>query len=319
LSTANSYNGPTTVRNNGTLRLGNSNVLPTSPQTALTVNTNSTFDLASYSDGVASLAGDNTASVRNSVAGGTSLLTITPSSGVTTTFAGVIAGTNGGAQGDITLQKNGQGALILTGTNTYSGTTTVNGGTLIAAAVSGGAVGSTSAVTVNSGGTFMLGANDQINNAATVFLGGGTFAKGDFSEGSATAPGAGSLSLTSGDSHIDFGLGAVGTLSFTSFDPGFDFFTINIDNWTGAPGMIGDETTDRLIFASSQSDNLASFVFAGYAGGAMQLDIGGGFYEVVPAVPEASTYAAGILALLLIPFHHRKQLRPIFQRVVRRT
>ena len=55
LSAANSYNGPTTIQNSGTLKLGNNNVLPTSPQTALTINTSSVFDLASYSDSVASL------------------------------------------------------------------------------------------------------------------------------------------------------------------------------------------------------------------------------------------------------------------------
>ena len=39
LSAASSYNGPTTVQNSGVLKLGANNVLPTSPQTALTLNT----------------------------------------------------------------------------------------------------------------------------------------------------------------------------------------------------------------------------------------------------------------------------------------
>src|SRR6202011_5983358 len=105
LDTPNSYNGPTTVQNSGTLKLGASNVLPSSPQTAMTVNTSSIFDLASYSDGVASLAGDSTATVKNSAASTTSTLTVNPSSG-STTFAGVIAGTNAGAQGDLALVKS---------------------------------------------------------------------------------------------------------------------------------------------------------------------------------------------------------------------
>ncbi len=155
LSAANSYNGPTTIQNVGTLKLGNSNVLPTSPQTALTINTSSLFDLASYSDGVASLTGDSTAVVKNSVVGGTSTLTVNPANGVSTTFAGVIAGTNGGAQGNMALQKSGLGTLTLTGTNTYSGSTTVGAGTLTASGSSGSALGSTSSVTVNSGGTLL--------------------------------------------------------------------------------------------------------------------------------------------------------------------
>ena len=132
----------------------------------MTVNTSSAFDLASHSDGVASLAGDSTGVVKNSVAGGTSTLTVNPDTGVSTTFAGLIAGTNGGAQGNMALVKTGAGTLTLTGTNTFSGTTTVSGGTLIAAGASASALGSTSAITVNSGGTLQLGANNQINDSA---------------------------------------------------------------------------------------------------------------------------------------------------------
>src|SRR6202011_5863094 len=114
------YNGPTTIQNSGTLKGGGNNMLPTAPQTAMTIHTSSVFDLASYSDGVASLTGDSTATVKNSVAGGTSTLTINPASG-SATFAGIIAGTNGGPQGNIALQKSGAGTLVLTGANTYSG------------------------------------------------------------------------------------------------------------------------------------------------------------------------------------------------------
>ena len=183
MSASNSYNGPTTIQNSGTLKLGASNVLPSSPQTDMTVNTSSVFDLASYSDGVASLTGDSTAIVKNSVVGTTSILTVNPSSG-STTFAGVIAGTNSGAQGDIALVKSGAGTLVLTGVNTFSGTTTINAGTLMAANTSGSALGSTSSITINSGGTLLLGASNQINNSATVIIVGGTFAKRNFSEGS---------------------------------------------------------------------------------------------------------------------------------------
>jgi len=130
LSVANSYNGPTTVQNSGILKLGGSNVLPTSPRTALTLNTSGAFDLASFSDSVASLTGDSTGVVKNSVASTTSTFTVNQSSG-STTFAGVIAGTNAGAQGDVALTKSGNGTLTLSGTNTYTGTTTINGGTLV--------------------------------------------------------------------------------------------------------------------------------------------------------------------------------------------
>lgn len=308
LNTANSYNGPTTIQNSGTLRLGNNNVLPNSPQTALTVNTSSIFDLASYNDGVASLTGDSSAIVKNSVTGGTSTFTINPANGVSTTFAGVIAGTNGGTQGNVALQKDGAGTLILTGNNTYSGKTTVNDGTLIAASGSGSALGSTSNIMLNSGGTLMLGANNQINDAATMTLSGGTFSKGNFSEGTNATPGLGALTLLASGSQIDFGSGTVGVLNFASFAPGT--FTLTIDNWSGTPGVVGNGSTDRLIFNTDQSANLGSFSFNGFAG-AMEFDLGNGYYEITPisAVPEPSTYIAAIFALATIGFQQARRLR----------
>ena len=300
LNAANSYNGPTTVQNAGTLQLGNNNVLPTSPRTALAVNSGSVFNLAGYSDSVASLSGDSSAIVKNSVAGSTSLLTINSAAGVSSTFAGIISGTNGGTQGNVALQKDGASTLILTGANTYSGTTTINGGTLIAARGSGGALGSTDAVLVNWGGTLVLGANNQVNDTAGITLSGGTLAKGNFGEGTADSAGFGTLTLTAG-SQIDFGTGTVGVLSFDGFEPGS--FTLTIDNWTGAPGIAGDGTTDRLIFASDQTANLSSFVFVGY-GGALEIDLGNGYFEIVAAVPEPPGFIAALMLLVPLALRH---------------
>jgi autotransporter-associated beta strand protein len=309
LDTPNSYNGPTTIQNSGTIQLGANNVLPTSPQTAMTVNSSSVLDMASYSDGVASLTGDSTATVKNSIASTTSTLTVNPGNGVSTTFAGVIAGTNGGAQGDIALLKTGAGTLVLTGANTYSGSTTINGGTLTAAATSGSALGSTSSITVNSGGTLALGASNQINSAS-INLAGGTFAKGNFSEGSTNAQGAGALTLTTGGSRIDFGSGTVGILCFATFTPGAN--TLAIDNWTGTANTVGSPSTDRLIFDSNQSANLSNFWFTGYAPGASEFSLGGGYYEITPTVvPEPSTWAgAGLMLLALVLHFLRSRKRP---------
>jgi autotransporter-associated beta strand protein len=308
LSAASSYNGSTTIQNSGTFKLGGNNLLPTTPQTGLTINTSGTFDLASYNGSVASLTGDSTATVKNSVIGGTSTLTVNPASG-STTFAGIIAGTNGGTQGNVAVQKNGLGTLVLNGVNTYSGSTTVSGGTLTAAAPAGtSALGFTSGVTVNSGGTFLLGASDQINNTATVTLGGGTLAKGNFSEGSASTPGAGALTLTAAGSLIDFGTGTVGVLTFDTFNP--STYALTIANWTGTPNTVGTDSTDRLIFASDQTANLSIFLFNGYGPGAVEFDLGNGYYEVAP-VPETSTCLAAALTLgvvgIQLLFRRRKK------------
>jgi hypothetical protein len=139
-------------------------------------------------------------------------------------------------------------------------------------------------------------------------LAGGTFAKGNFNEGSTSTAGGGALTLSATGSHLDLGTGTVGTLTFASFTPGG--FSLTIDNWTGTAGTVGSGTTDRLIFASDQSANLSSFQFAGYAG-ATEFSLGGGYYEVTPVtlVPEPSTYVAGALALGLLGCHQRRRLR----------
>jgi hypothetical protein len=104
----------------------------------------------------------------------------------------------------------------------------------------------------------------------------------------------------------------VGTLTFASFVPGI--YTLAIDNWTGTAATPGGGSSDRLIFNSDQSANLNSFSFTGYGPGALQFNLGGGFYEVVPAVPEPSTCFAAALAFAATAFHQRKRIRGLFPR-----
>ncbi len=72
------------------------------------------------------------------------------------------------------LTKTGNGILLLTAANSYTGTTTVSGGTLMVANTAGSGTG-TGAVTVNSSGT--LGGTGSISGAVTVNSG-GTLAPG---------------------------------------------------------------------------------------------------------------------------------------------
>jgi autotransporter-associated beta strand protein len=85
---------------------------------------------------------------------------------------GIISGSSGN-----NLIKSGTGTLELNGDNTYSGTTTINGGTV--------QVG-------NGGATGSLGAGDVINNGALVYNRTGTFTN------SSVISGSGSLALTAG-------------------------------------------------------------------------------------------------------------------------
>jgi hypothetical protein len=103
----------------------------------------------------------------------------------------------------------------------YIGRTAINASTLTVADSSGSGLGSTSSIIVNSSGTLLFGASNQIDNNATMTLAGGTFAKGSYDE-----VGIGALTLTPTGSHIDFETGTVGVLSFTSFNPGANTLAI---------------------------------------------------------------------------------------------
>jgi len=74
-------------------------------------------------------------------------------------------GSNGGSGG--ALAKSGKGSLDLTGANTYTGTTTINSGTLLVDNTSGSGTG-TGAVQINSGA---LGGRGTIAGAVTVGAG----------------------------------------------------------------------------------------------------------------------------------------------------
>jgi fibronectin-binding autotransporter adhesin len=293
LGGANTYTGATNV-SSGTLQISSGNHVPDA--SALTVS-GGTFALQSYSETVAS------ATLTSGSITGTSTGTLTASSYSLESgnVSAVLAGTG-------PMTKSTAGTVTLTGINAFTGTTTVTGGTLVLAA--GGtspALGSTSSIKVNGGGTVLLGGNDQINDTAPMILAGGTFAKGDFHEGGGGAAGAGALTLTFSGSHIDFGTGVVGALTFASFSP--SGFTLTIDNWTGTASASGNNSTDRLIFTSDPTANMNSLVFTGYVG-TVAFDLGGGFYEVVPAspVPEASTWIAAALALGALVFTQRRRV-----------
>jgi hypothetical protein len=86
----------------------------------------------------------------------------------------------------------------------------------------------------------------------------------------------------------------VGALTFDTFNP--STYALTIANWTGTPNTVGTDSTDRLIFASDQTANLSSFLFNGYGPGAVEFDLGNGYYEIAP-VPETSTWLAGAFTL----------------------
>ncbi len=121
LSGTNTYTGATNI-DAGTLKLGSATALADGATgTDVTIASGATLDLAGFSETISSLAGAGT--VTNTGANATLSVGNDNSS---TTFSGVIQ--NG--TGTIALTKQGTGTLTLTGTNTYTGTTIINAGTL---------------------------------------------------------------------------------------------------------------------------------------------------------------------------------------------
>ncbi|WP_245329276.1 autotransporter outer membrane beta-barrel domain-containing protein, partial [Bradyrhizobium centrolobii] len=177
LSGTNTYTGPTVV-DAGTLQAGSTSAFGNN--SAVTVAGGAVLDLAGFSNAIGSLAGAG--AVTNS--GGAATLT-TGGDNTSTVFSGTI---RDGA-GSIALTKTGSGLLLLSGSNTYTGATTVGGGTLQV----DGSIASSSLTTVQAGaalsGTGTVG--------STAVESGAVFAPGNGSAGTSIAV-SGSLALQSG-------------------------------------------------------------------------------------------------------------------------
>ncbi len=193
----NSYAGTTAVFGGGVLKNGASGVLPDSTTLVLgsaSGNTGGTYDLNGFDETLTGLSGAGTGSriVTNGAITGVSTLTLTG----TSTFAGVI---QNGATASVAVTKNTGGTFTLSGANTYSGTTTVDAGTLLV----GGSLSGTLGVAVN-GGT--LGGNGAIttgHDGNVTVASGGNLAPG------LGAPG--TLTLQLGTGQLDASDAAGGT------------------------------------------------------------------------------------------------------------
>ena len=118
------------------------------------------------SDTVASIAGAGNITL------GSNTLT-SGGSDASTTFSGVISGTNGN------IIKLGSGALTLSGANTYTGTTAINAGDLTVS----GSLHDSTAVSIASGADYNVNASDtvaSIEGAGNIVLASGqTLTAGD--------------------------------------------------------------------------------------------------------------------------------------------
>lgn len=199
--------------------------------------------------------------------------------------------------------KAGAGTQTLSGiiANSYTGTMTVNGGTLALAKSAGNAV-SGSSVTLNTGGTLLLQRSNQIADAAAMTLLGGTFSTGAGANevlGTLTLSSNSTISLGASVHNLTFGASNLAAWSPTA--------TLMISGWSGTGGLPG--TQGRIFFgnnaASLTSSQLAKVTFQNYSPGAQLLASG----ELVPmAVPETETLLAALCLASLVAWRERRHL-----------
>ena len=162
LSGANTYTGATTL-NQGTITFGTGTLAATNG--ALSVNNNNTGAGTAAILNLSTAADTTTGSLSGSIStptSGTNTATINTQSARTLTvnqtaggtYAGVIAGA-----GNFTLGSLSTNTLTLTGTNTYTGTTTINAGTLQIGTGTTGSIDNTSSIVNNGSLVFNNNAN----------------------------------------------------------------------------------------------------------------------------------------------------------------
>jgi autotransporter-associated beta strand protein len=193
-----------------------------------------------------------------------------------------------------TLTKDGAGTLTFSGNdaNTYTGLTTVSGGTLQLNKTAGvNAIAG--AVTVNSGAVLLLSASNQVDSGAgdTVTLSGGTIQRASgvsevFGNLNVTSASTINFGGTAQSNFLEFGSVTGGSnLTVSNFLIGnqFKFAAANLDAGTAIANSFSYLTSDTRSYSFSGST------------------------FTITAIPEPSTYvaAAGLLAMFLWPARRR--------------
>jgi autotransporter-associated beta strand protein len=171
LGAANTYTGATifNAANSGVIRLGIANALPTSTNVTFGYSSGNggSLDLNGFNQTLASIInGGFGSSVNKIVNNGSTDATLTIDGSTSPTA--FVFGIQDGTTNKISLVKAGSGTLILDGTtttggNTYTGLTTVSGGTLRLNRTGGTTIPITNNVTI-SGGTLKISTDQTLNN-----------------------------------------------------------------------------------------------------------------------------------------------------------
>ena len=300
--TANDYQGPTTVEANTTLALGAANQIPNGTGKG-NVSVSGSVKLGGFSETINGLSGSG------SVDGGSGTPTLTVGDGdASATFSGAI----GNTAGLLSLVKIGSGVQTLASTNTYSGPTSVNAGTLL---VNGDQSAANGAVTVAAGAT--LGGSGTTGGAVTV---NGILSPGN-SPGVLTVAsvilGGSSTSLfeINGTTRgTDYDGVSITTASGLTYDGGLSL------SFGNGSAFANNTTFDLFSFTGTPSGNFFSVTSTGYYAGTWTLAAGEWSLttseqkltftpstgDLVIAVPEPSTLVL-LSGLAVVGFFARRQ------------
>ncbi|QOZ33580.1 autotransporter domain-containing protein [Bradyrhizobium sp. CCBAU 53421] len=303
LSGANTYSGATTVGDGvsaSSLIGGAVNAL--SANSSVTVKAASNLDLGGFNQQIAGLSGGGI--VTNN--GAAAVLTVNNQGGSATTFGGAIqdgTGATGLALGG-SLTK-----LTLTGTNTYSGGTTINAGTL---ALSGtGSLAASSAVNLATGATFDISqtsagasittlGNTGTGQTGTVSLGAqmltitasSTSFAGVIQDGGIQNGAGGSLKINGG------ALTLTGANTYTGGTLVCNCATLQLGNGNGTGSIVGNVTLGgTLIFDRNNTYQFDGTISDGGGGKVVQAGSGTTILTASNAYTGGTTLTQGTLVV----------------------
>ena len=313
LNTAGSTWGLTYVRSSGNLILGANDALATSARVVFDVATSTGgVDLNGYNQTVAGIETTVTPTSGNGgrITNGGSSDSVLTLAGLSAnrTFAGTITD---GATNKTSLVMNSSGRTqTLTGTNTYTGSTTVSAGTLALNRSGGAALSGTASLTVGSSAVLLISQSEQLNNSATVTLSGGAIQRnGGVSESF------GALDLTA-PSTLDYVGGAAGTLAFGAYEGGgTPDFKLTLNNF-GANNVLsfGSNLSDFLPTGTTAGTSFtnAYFTINGMTSGGFTSAWNNGTSTfTITSVPEPSTGIAALGLAGLMLWSARRHIRGV--------
>ena len=229
-----------------------------------------------------------------------------------TLISGIIAGVANGS----TLTKDGSGTLTLTGNDTFTRGTTVNGGTLLVNNTAG-----SGAVTVNNAGT-TLGGTGTISGAVTVNAGANIAPGNGGNNTGILTTGALTLAATS-NFRVDINGTTVGTFDQLNVATGGVTITgSNLVVTVGTTLSVGQTFT----ILNKVAGGAITGTFAGIPQGGTVVGSNGTVFSVsytggtgndivltvtAAPVPEPSTWIGGALAIAGLAFTQRRRLRKL--------